>query len=73
MNFFKKSSVDLKNMYDLKVERFLEGQEEGNEDYSPGDSISDSSEIPFQRSRGEDQYMCDFSEGGSPCNPAYIL
>ena len=37
---------------------------EQNEDYSPGDSISDSSEKLLQRGRGEDQYICDFGEGG---------
>ena len=36
-----------------------------NEDYSPGDSISESSEELLQRgSGGGGQYRCDFAEGG---------
>ena len=35
-----------------------------NEDYSLGESSSDSSERLLQRGRGEGQYICDFSEGG---------
>ena len=36
-----------------------------NEDYSPGDSNSDSSEKLLQRGRGQEgQYICDFGEGG---------
>ena len=34
------------------------------EDYSPGNSISDSSEELLQRGKGEGQYICDFGEGG---------
>jgi len=37
------------------------GQREG---YSPGNSISDSSEELLQRGKGEGQYICDFGEGG---------
>ena len=40
--------------------KFYLGQ---NEDYSPGDSTSDSSEKLLQRIEGEGQYMCDFREG----------
>ena len=47
-------------MWDLCVKFYL-GQ---NEDYSPEDSISDSSEKLLQRGKGEGQYICDFSEGG---------
>ena len=35
-----------------------------NEDYSLGDSISDSSEKLLQRSRVKGQCICDFGEGG---------
>ena len=35
-----------------------------NEDYSPGGSISNSSEKLLLRGRGEGQYICDFGEGG---------
>ena len=35
-----------------------------NEDYSPGDSISDSSEKLLQRGMREGQYICDFCGGG---------
>ena len=35
-----------------------------NEDYSLGDSISDSSEKLLQSGRGEGQYTCDFGERG---------
>ena len=35
-----------------------------NEDYSSGDSISDSSEKMLQRGRGEGQYICNFGERG---------
>ena len=41
--------------------RFLGGQ---NEDYSLGDSISDSSENLHQRGRGKVTIIYDFSEGG---------
>ena len=46
-------------MWELWV-KFYWGQ---NEDYSPGDSILDSSEKLLQRGRGEGQYICDFGEG----------
>ena len=36
-----------------------------NEDYSPGDSLLDSSEKLLRRGRGEGQYRCDFGEGGA--------
>ena len=49
--------------------KFYLGQ---NEDYSLGDSISDSSEKLLQRGRGEGQYMYDFSEGGTR-SQAHIL
>ena len=52
-------SYQLKKMH-LRVVNFLFG---ANEDYSPGDSISDSSEKLLQRGRGEGQYICDFGEG----------
>ena len=35
-----------------------------NEDYSLGDSTSDSSEKLLQRGREKDQYIRDFGEGG---------
>ena len=35
-----------------------------NEDYSPGDSISDNSEKLLQRYRVKGQYICDFGKGG---------
>ena len=41
--------------------KFYWGQ---NEDYSLGDSISESSEKLLPRGMGESQYMCDFSERG---------
>ena len=41
--------------------KFYLGQ---NEDCSPGDSITDSSEKLLQRGRGEGQHLCDFGEGG---------
>ena len=41
--------------------KFYWGQ---NEDYSPEDSISDSSEKLLQRGKEESQYLCDFGEGG---------
>ena len=34
-----------------------------NENCSPGDSISDSSEKLLQRGKEESQYLCDFGEG----------
>ena len=55
-------------MWDLCVKFYL-GQ---NEDYSPEDSISDSSEKLLQRGKGEGQYICDFSEEGM-CGHAHIL
>ena len=42
-----------------------------NEDYSPGDSISDSSEEQLQRGNRGSQYICDFGEGGT-CNEAHV-
>ena len=50
-------------MHNLKVEKYVlfGGQ---NEDYSLGDSISDSSEKLLQSGRGEGQYTCDFGERG---------
>ena len=55
--------VDLKKkkntMWGLCIKFYL-GQ---NEDCSPGDSISDSSENLFQRGRREGQYICDFVKG----------
>ena len=50
-----------KNAQRERCELFYLGQ---NEDYSLGDSISDSSEELVQRGRGEGQYRCDFGEGG---------
>ena len=41
--------------------KFYLGQ---SEDFSPGDSISDSSEKLLQRDSGEGQYIFDFGEGG---------
>ena len=41
-------------------ELFYLGQ---NENFGPGDSISDSSRKLLQRAREESQYICDFSEG----------
>ena len=35
-----------------------------NENYRPGDSISDSSEKLLQRGRRESQYICDLGERG---------
>ena len=35
-----------------------------NEDYSPGEGISGSSEKLLQNGRGKGQYICDFGEGG---------
>ena len=46
-------------MWELWVKFYL-GQ---NEDYSLGDSISDSSEKLLQTDKGESQYICDFGEG----------
>ena len=46
--------------WELRVKFYL-GQ---NEDWSPVDSTSDSSEKLLQRGRGEGQYICDFGEGG---------
>ena len=56
--------VDLKKkkkstMWGLCIKFYL-GQ---NEDCSPRDSISDSSENLFQRGRREGQYICDFVKG----------
>ena len=46
-------------MWELWVKFYL-GQ---NEDYSLGDSISDSSEKLLQKGGGEGQYIYDFGEG----------
>ena len=56
------SCVNLKKctVSELQVKFYL-GQ---NEDCSPGDSTSDSSERLLQRGRGERQYICDFGKGG---------
>ena len=51
--------VDLK-MHNVRVVSFIWGQ---NEDYSPGDSTSDSSEKLLQRDMREGQYLCDLGEG----------
>ena len=54
--------VDLKKYTTWKLQvKSYPGQ---NEDFSPGDSISDSSEKLLQRDSGEGQYVCDFGEGG---------
>ena len=37
---------------------------QNNEDCSPGDRTSDSSEKLLQRGSGKGQYICDFGEGG---------
>ena len=44
-----------------------------NEDYSPGSSISESSEIWLQRDTGTGQYTGDYGEGGGPSNQAHIF
>ena len=56
------SCVNLKKctVSELQVKFYL-GQ---NEDCSPGDSTSNSSERLLQRGRGERQYICDFGKGG---------
>ena len=46
---------------ELWASKFNLGQ---NEDYSPGGSISDSSEKMLQRGKGEGQYIRDFGQGG---------
>ena len=43
-----------------------------NEDYSPRDSISDSSEKLLQRGRGKVSIHVIFMKGGATCNQAYI-
>ena len=50
--------------------KFCLGQ---NEDYSPGDSSSDSSEKLLQRDSGEDGHKLDFAEGGNICNQAHMF
>ena len=45
-------------MWEFPVKFYL-GQ---NEDYSPGDSTSESSEELLQRGSGEGRYICDFGE-----------
>ena len=47
-------------MWELQIKFYL-GQ---NEDYSSGDSMSDSSKQLLQRARKEGQYICSFGEGG---------
>ena len=55
----------LKKRDNLRGEFYL-GQ---NEDYSLGDSTSDSSEKLLQRGNWEGPYICDFGEGGrGTCN-----
>ena len=49
-----------KNCTPESCELFYLGQ---NENFGPGDSISDSSQKLLQRAREESQYICDFSEG----------
>ena len=44
-----------------------------NEDYSPGGSISDSTEKLLQRGRGEGQYICDFGEDRYTYNQTNIF
>ena len=57
-------------MWELQVKFYL-GQ---NEDHSPGDSISDSSEKLLQRGNWEGPYICDFGEGGrGTCNWAHFI
>ena len=48
-------------MHDVRVKFYLRQKQ----DYSLGDSTSDSSKKLFQRGRGHGQYMCDFGEGGA--------
>ena len=57
------SSISLKKWtaWQLSVKFYL-GQ---NEDYSSGDSMSDSSKQLLQRARKEGQYICSFGEGGA--------
>ena len=56
-------------MWELWVKFYL-GQ---NEDYSPGDSFSDSTEELLQRSREEVQYICNFGEGKYMKSGTYFL
>ena len=46
---------------------------EQNKDYSPGDTISDSSEKLLQRVRGNGQYIYNFVEGGVHANKYIFL
>ena len=46
---------------------------EKNEDYSPGDSISDSTKKLFQRGIGESQYIHVTLVKGNTCNEARIF
>ena len=55
-------SVDFKKMHNVRVvTEFYLGE---NEDCSPTDSNSESSENLLKRGREESQYLCDFGEGG---------
>ena len=53
------TNVDLKSAQHDSCKFYL-GQ---NEDCSPGDNASNISEKPFQISREEGEYICDFGEG----------
>ena len=44
-----------------------------NEDYSPGDCLSDNSKKFLQRDRAEGQYICDFGKGESMQSTTYIF
>lgn len=55
-------SVDLKKMHNVRVvTEFYLGE---NEDCSPRDCNSESSENLLKRGREESQYLYDFGEGG---------
>ena len=54
----KKKKLKMRN---VKVKFYLGP----NEVYSPGDSVSVSSEKVLQRGRVEGQYICSFGEGGA--------
>ena len=62
MNICLFACVDLKN--NAQHESFELFYLRQNEDYSPGDSSSDSSEKLLQRDRGNGQHICDFGQGG---------
>ena len=51
-------------MWELQVKFYLRQ----NEDFSLGDSTSDSSDKLLQRGRQKGQYMCDFGEKGIHAN-----